>query len=133
MSSKIAVVTGTSSGIGLLSAVELAKDGFFIVATMRDPGRRQHLDETAKAAGVQDKIEVRQLAGVTRAPFFLANFLLSSEPFKPSYDLQMGTTPQWRRPQKGRSDCVDYLGLRRAHSTRQNTALRYRPSGTWRR
>jgi len=61
MSSKIAVVTGASSGIGLLSAVELAKDGFFIVATMRDPGRRQHLDETAKATGVQDKIEVRQL------------------------------------------------------------------------
>jgi len=61
MSSKIAVVTGASSGIGLLSAVELAKDGFFIVATMRDPGRRQHLDETAKAAGVQEKIEVRQL------------------------------------------------------------------------
>ncbi len=61
MSSKIAVVTGASSGIGLLSAVELAKDGFFIVATMRDPGRRQHLDEAAQAAGVQEKIEVRQL------------------------------------------------------------------------
>ncbi len=61
MSSKIAVVTGASSGIGLLSAVALAKDGFFIVATMRDPGRRQHLDEAAHAAGVQEKIEVRQL------------------------------------------------------------------------
>ncbi len=61
MSSKIAVVTGASSGIGLLSAVELAKNGFFIVATMRDPGRRQHLDEAAQAAGVQEKIEVRQL------------------------------------------------------------------------
>ena len=61
MSSKIAVVTGASSGIGLLSAVALAKDGFFIVATMRDPGRRQHLDEAAQAAGVQEKIEVRKL------------------------------------------------------------------------
>src|SRR5260370_1545144 len=61
MSSKIAVVTGASSGIGLLSAVELAKNGFFIVATMRDPGRRQHLDEAAQAARVQEKIEVRQL------------------------------------------------------------------------
>ncbi|HZR29623.1 MAG TPA: SDR family oxidoreductase [Terriglobales bacterium] len=61
MTSKIAVVTGASSGIGLLSTVELAKDGFFVVATMRDPGRRQHLDDAAKAAGVQEKIEVRQL------------------------------------------------------------------------
>ena len=61
MTSKIAVVTGASSGIGLLSTMELAKDGFFVVATMRDLGRRQRLDEAAKAAGVQDKIEFRQL------------------------------------------------------------------------
>jgi NAD(P)-dependent dehydrogenase (short-subunit alcohol dehydrogenase family) len=58
---RIALVTGASSGIGLLSAVELAREGFFVVATMRDPGRGQRLDEAAGAAGVQDKIEVRQL------------------------------------------------------------------------
>src|SRR5260370_9383191 len=61
MTAKIAVVTGASSGIGLLSTVELAKDGFFVVATMRDLGRRQRLDEAAKAAGVQDRVETRNL------------------------------------------------------------------------
>ncbi|HTD22785.1 MAG TPA: SDR family oxidoreductase [Terriglobales bacterium] len=61
MTARIAVVTGASSGIGLLSTVELAKDGFFVVATMRDLGRRQRLDEAAKAAGVQDRVEVRKL------------------------------------------------------------------------
>src|SRR5713101_1935941 len=61
MTAKIAVVTGASSGIGLLSTVELAKDGFFVVATMRDLGRRQRLDEATKAAGVQDRVEIRQL------------------------------------------------------------------------
>jgi NAD(P)-dependent dehydrogenase (short-subunit alcohol dehydrogenase family) len=61
MAAKIAVITGASSGIGLLSAVALARDGFFVVATMRDLGRRPRLDDAASAAGVQDKIEVRQL------------------------------------------------------------------------
>lgn len=61
MPSKIAVVTGASSGIGLLSAVELAGNGFFVIATMRDLGRRQHLDDAARLAAVQDKIELRRL------------------------------------------------------------------------
>ena len=61
MSEKIAVITGTSSGIGLLTAVELAKQGFRVVATMRDLGRRTRLDEAAKAAGVASSIDVRRL------------------------------------------------------------------------
>jgi len=61
MAAKIAVVTGASSGIGLLSAVEFARDGFFVVATMRDPSRRLRLDEAAQEAGVQDSIDVRRL------------------------------------------------------------------------
>lgn len=61
MTSKIAVITGASSGIGLLSAVELAKNGFLVVATMRDLGRRQLLDDAARQAGVQERIEVRRL------------------------------------------------------------------------
>ena len=33
---KTAVVTGASSGFGLLTAVELAKRGFSVIATMRN-------------------------------------------------------------------------------------------------
>jgi NAD(P)-dependent dehydrogenase (short-subunit alcohol dehydrogenase family) len=52
MSTKIAVVTGSSSGIGLLTAVELAKRGFRVVATMRDIDRRGRLDQAASSARV---------------------------------------------------------------------------------
>ena len=61
MSEKIAVVTGSSSGFGLLTTVELAKAGFRVVASMRDLARREMLDESAAAAGVAEKIDVRQL------------------------------------------------------------------------
>lgn len=61
MSTKIAVITGCSSGIGLLSAVELAKSGFQVVATMRDLGRREKLEQAASAAGVRPYIDIRRL------------------------------------------------------------------------
>jgi NAD(P)-dependent dehydrogenase (short-subunit alcohol dehydrogenase family) len=58
---KIALVTGSSSGIGLLTVVELARAGFQVVASMRDVGRRQPLDEAAAAAGVSGRMDVRRL------------------------------------------------------------------------
>jgi NAD(P)-dependent dehydrogenase (short-subunit alcohol dehydrogenase family) len=61
MSTKIAVITGSSSGIGLLTAVELAKGGFQVVATMRDLARREKLDQAASAAGVRPYIDIRRL------------------------------------------------------------------------
>ena len=61
MSEKIAVITGSSSGFGLLTAVELAKAGFRVVASMRDLGRRSRLDEAAAAGGAAAKIDVRRL------------------------------------------------------------------------
>ena len=61
MSEKIAIMTGASSGFGLLSSIELAKAGFRVVATMRDVGRRDRLDQAAAAAGVAAKIDVRAL------------------------------------------------------------------------
>ena len=63
MSSKVAVVTGSSSGFGLLTVVELAKAGFSVVATMRQTERRGRLDEAIAAAGVDlsSRIDVRQL------------------------------------------------------------------------
>jgi len=61
MPDKIALVTGSSSGIGLLTAVELAKAGFRVIATMRDLGRRERLDKAASAAGVGDKLDIQRL------------------------------------------------------------------------
>ena len=61
MPEKIAVVTGSSSGFGLLTSVELAKAGFRVVATMRDLGRRTSLDRAAAAANVNERIDVREL------------------------------------------------------------------------
>ncbi len=56
---KIAVVTGSSSGFGLLTVVDLAKAGFRVVASMRDLNRRGALDQAA--AGVADRIDLRRL------------------------------------------------------------------------
>ena len=61
MSEKIAVITGTSSGFGVLTSIELAKAGFHVVATMRDLARRERLDQAVSAAGVGAKIDVREL------------------------------------------------------------------------
>nr|WP_179607290.1 SDR family NAD(P)-dependent oxidoreductase [Leifsonia shinshuensis] len=48
----ILLVTGTSSGIGLATAVAAARHGFTVVATMRDLGKASALQEAASAAGV---------------------------------------------------------------------------------
>lgn len=61
MREKTALVTGSSSGIGLLTCVELARAGFRVVASMRDLGRRQHLDEAAAQAGLAGGLDVRRL------------------------------------------------------------------------
>lgn len=58
---KTAIVTGSSSGFGLLTAVELAKAGFRVVASMRDLGRRELLDKAANSAGVGASVDIRQL------------------------------------------------------------------------
>jgi NAD(P)-dependent dehydrogenase (short-subunit alcohol dehydrogenase family) len=59
--SKIALITGSSSGIGLLTAVDLAKVGFRVVATMRDLSRNSRLLQAAADAGVADRLDLRRL------------------------------------------------------------------------
>ncbi len=58
---KIAVVTGSSSGIGLLTAVELALNRYRVVATMRNLANSGRLEEAAQKAGVRDRIYVLRL------------------------------------------------------------------------
>jgi len=67
MPDRIALVTGSSSGFGLLTSIELAKAGYRVVATMRDLSRRARLDQAAATAGVAHKIDIRAL-DVTQFP-----------------------------------------------------------------
>jgi NAD(P)-dependent dehydrogenase (short-subunit alcohol dehydrogenase family) len=55
----VVLITGTSSGIGLATAVAAARAGFRTVATMRDPGRDTALRAAADRAGVA--LDVRRL------------------------------------------------------------------------
>lgn len=61
MAEKVAIVTGSSSGIGLLTAVELARAGYGVVATMRNLEKRGRLEDAARSAGVTERIEVERL------------------------------------------------------------------------
>lgn len=58
---KIAVVTGSSSGIGMVSAVEVARNGYRVVATMRDLRRSARLEEAARNAAVRNHRELRRV------------------------------------------------------------------------
>jgi NAD(P)-dependent dehydrogenase (short-subunit alcohol dehydrogenase family) len=58
---KTALITGASSGFGLLTTVTLAKRGWRVLATMRDLARREKLEAAAQAAGVLDRIELLAL------------------------------------------------------------------------
>jgi len=57
--SPVALITGTSSGIGLSSAVAAARHGFTTVATLRDPSKDSALRAAAESAGVE--LDVRRL------------------------------------------------------------------------
>ncbi len=63
---KTALITGASSGFGLLTSVTLARRGWNVLATMRDLGRRSLLEDAAHAANVLDRIEIHPL-DVTKA------------------------------------------------------------------
>lgn len=61
----VALVTGTSSGMGLHTAIGLARSGRRVVATMRNPARSAALTDAATEAGME--IDVRTL-DVTDTP-----------------------------------------------------------------
>ena len=55
------LITGTSSGFGLLTAVELARRGWRVFATMRNLDKRAPLDAAAAEAGVAGRLELIRL------------------------------------------------------------------------
>lgn len=56
---RVLLVTGTSSGIGLATAVAAARAGFTTIASLRDPARSGPLREAARRAGVT--LDIRHL------------------------------------------------------------------------
>lgn len=66
MDKQLAVVTGSSSGFGLLTSLELAKKGFYVIATMRDTKKQLNLINEAEQYGVKDQIEVHPLDVTSR-------------------------------------------------------------------
>ncbi|WP_251551824.1 oxidoreductase [Neobacillus muris] len=65
MGRSIAIVTGSSSGFGLLTVLELAKAGFQVAATMRDIQKAVPLIEHAKKLNIETSIIIHEL-DVTR-------------------------------------------------------------------
>ncbi|MEC1614447.1 oxidoreductase [Bacillus mojavensis] len=60
MNKKIAIVTGASSGFGLLAAVKLAQS-FFVIATARQPEKAEQLRGLAAKHHVADSIHITDL------------------------------------------------------------------------
>jgi NAD(P)-dependent dehydrogenase (short-subunit alcohol dehydrogenase family) len=59
VSSKVVLITGTSSGMGLAAAVAAARSGWRTVATLRDTSRADAVRAAAADAGVE--LDIRQL------------------------------------------------------------------------
>lgn len=57
----MAFITGTSSGFGLLTSVQLASDGYQVVATMRNINKAPSLRQRAVHMGVSDRISIVHL------------------------------------------------------------------------
>jgi NAD(P)-dependent dehydrogenase (short-subunit alcohol dehydrogenase family) len=70
VSASTVLVTGCSSGFGLLTAVEFARHGHHVVASMRDTAKAESLLEAAATAGVAVEVaelDVRSTTSVGRA------------------------------------------------------------------
>ncbi len=58
---KSVLLTGTSSGFGLVASIELAQRGWRVIATMRNPAKSEPLIAAAEKAGVRDRLHVEEL------------------------------------------------------------------------
>ncbi len=61
MNKKIAIITGASSGFGLLTTLELAKKDYLVIATMRNLEKQANLLSQATQLNLQQNITVQQL------------------------------------------------------------------------
>ncbi|MCU4988229.1 oxidoreductase [Bacillus cereus] len=61
MNKKIAVITGASSGFGLLTTIALAKKDYLVIATMRNLKKQVNLISQANQLNLQQNIKIQQL------------------------------------------------------------------------
>ncbi|MEH7108855.1 SDR family oxidoreductase [Bacillus sp. JJ1764] len=57
----IAFITGTSSGFGMFLSLALAREGYHVIATMRNPNKKDRLEQMAAQTGVAGQIEIVKL------------------------------------------------------------------------
>ena len=60
-SNRTALITGASSGFGLLTSLALARRGWRVLVTMRDLARRERLEKAGRDAGLLERIEFHSL------------------------------------------------------------------------
>jgi len=53
---KVAVVTGTSSGIGFETALALAREGYYTYATMRDTAKSNKIKELGQKENLNNDV-----------------------------------------------------------------------------
>ncbi|MEH7225877.1 oxidoreductase [Bacillus sp. JJ1566] len=61
MEKPIVIITGASSGFGLLSSIEFLKKGFFVVATMRDLHKKEQILSQLKNSTLEENLLFCQL------------------------------------------------------------------------
>ncbi|EMI9089607.1 short-chain dehydrogenase [Bacillus cereus] len=61
MNKKIAVITGASSGFGLLTTLELVKKDYLVIATIRNLNKQENLISQATQLNLQQNIKIQQL------------------------------------------------------------------------
>jgi len=61
------LITGTSTGIGRVTAEVLAQRGWDVFATMRDVQKREKFDTALNTTSVQDRVEIVALDLTDRA------------------------------------------------------------------
>lgn len=61
MNKKVAIITGSSSGFGLLTTLELAKKDYLVIATMRNLEKQGNLLSQVTQLNLQQNIKIQQL------------------------------------------------------------------------
>lgn len=105
---RIALITGTSSGFGLLTAIQLAGQGYKVIATMRDLSRKGELEREADQAGllqqlhfltldVTDHASIEEVINSVQDTFGRIDVLVNNAGFATGGFIEEITMEEWRR------------------------------------